>query len=174
MPRASEHREIRPGDEPVNKDRFFMHAAAPAIESLELKIRQRSPAPQRLRLAQHPRSTLEVAFIKGAMAVGKQRLKPLEIELARLDTQNVPRCPGTSRGRSRSPSSSTRRSRDTWTRSIRSTLAGGAPFISSSIRRSRDTTRFALSSSIASRARCLGPPIATGTPPIRTSSGPRI
>ena len=51
---------------------------------------------------------------------------------------------------------------------------GGVPSHSSSISTSSGTTSFACSSSSARRARCFGPPRATGAPPTLASSGPSI
>ena len=145
-----------------------------ARERLELEVGERPSLPQALGGAQRLR--------RGGRIAGCERLAPrrdepfevLEVELARLDPEQVAGSAGNEPRLAAVAGASTLRSRETWLRSAWSAEFTLCSAKSSPISRSRETTRFALSRSSASSARCFGPPIGTEVPSTRTVSGPRI
>ena len=143
-------------------------------ERLELEIGERPAMPQPLRRAQQLRGRGRVADRERLASRRDEPLEVLEVELARLDAEQVA---GSARDEPRlvrAGGASTFRRRETWLRSAWSAELRLCSAKSSPISRSRGTTRFALSSSSASSARCFGPPTGTGLPSTRTASGPRI
>ena len=146
-----------------------------AHERLELEIRERPPCHSASAARNDAAAAAASPRRKRLAAVAGEPLEVLQVELARLDAQQVAGCardePRLAR---RAPGSRTLRSRETWLRSAWSAEFTLWSAKSSPISRSRDTTRFALSSSSASSARCFGPPAGTTAPSTRTVSGPRM
>jgi hypothetical protein len=60
-------------------------------ERLELQIRERPTAPELLRGVQFGGRMVRLAFFHRATPLGDQLLEHLEVDLARLDAQEIPR-----------------------------------------------------------------------------------
>ena len=60
-------------------------------ERLELQIGERPPPPQALRLAQQRRRPSSIPTLKRRPPIPRQTLEPLQVELSRVDAQQIPR-----------------------------------------------------------------------------------
>ena len=133
-------------------------------DGLAGKVGERRSAPQRERVAQE---RVGLARVGGARLVD-ELAETVEVELVRLDAQQVSRRPGHYPVAELAPQSHDvvleRRERG------RRRSSPQTPSIS----RSAGTTRFACTRRSAATARRLGPPSASSRSPSRASSGPRI
>ena len=129
------------------------------------EVGERGPPPEPERLAECRRSLARRH---------RARLPHEALEAARVDRVGRDAEP-VSGGRVSSASApSSFRSRETQFWTYAGADGRGAPSQSSSMSTSSGTTSFAWRSRMATRARCFGPPRATGAPSIRASSGPSM